>query len=74
VQAQGACGNETVLFRVGVGDERVNHEVAVEQVSVKGRSSMIVAGDGYIHMLESWLKRFLVVDVEGRHWVRWIER
>jgi len=27
-----ARGNESVLFRVGVGDERVDHEVAVGEV------------------------------------------
>ena len=69
MRAQGARGNETVLFRVGIGDERVKHEVAVGEVSVKGRSSMIFVGDGHIHMLESWLKGLLVVDVEGRHCV-----
>ena len=65
----GARGNETVLFRVGIGDERVDHEVAVEEVSVEGRSSTIPAGDGDIHMLESWLEGLLVVDVESRHCV-----
>jgi len=40
------CGRETerVLFRVGVGNERVNHEIAAENMRQKGRSRMISGG------------------------------
>ena len=58
---------ESLLFRVGVGDERVNHEVAVKSARQSGRSDMIFVEDGDIHMLEGWFGGLGVVDVEGRH-------
>ena len=62
-------GCARVLFRVGVGDEGVDHEVAVKNMYVSQGSiaCAIVVGDGHVHMLESWLEGLWMVDVGGGH-------
>ena len=62
-------GERCALCRVGVGDEGVDHEIAVKRRGETGRSSMISVEDVHVHMLERRLVRLGVVDVEGRH--RW---
>jgi hypothetical protein len=62
-------GRARVLFRVGVGDEGVDHEVAVKNMYVSQGSiaCAIVVGDGHVHMLERWLEGLWMVDVGGGH-------
>lgn len=57
-----------ILFRVSVGNERVDHEIAKGQDVRKSRSGMIFVEDVDIHMLKGWLVGLWMVDVEGRHW------